>query len=323
MDGRNELIEGQAPHGNLVGPKPEADGGMSTTLADAAAQPRSGGGLREAFRRLMRTRSGRIGFIIVSTYLLLTALGPFIAPYSATEMNFQNRLERPSTTYWFGTDNFGRDIFSRVLRGGIHVLPLAIVATTVGVIGGLIVGMTAGYYGGNVDEIIMRIADGFMSLPSLLLALLVVSALGSSFFTVLLAIGLVFIPRVARIVRSVTLEVKNREFVEAARVRGESTFYIIFREILPNVSAPVSVETAIRMSFAILLTASLSFLGLGAQPPAPDWALMVAQSREFINDAPWLIIFPAMAISGLIIGANLLADGMREVFSYSGEEAQR
>jgi peptide/nickel transport system permease protein len=326
MDARNpRVVQEENPSPtigapDIVAPSPETG---VVVLADAARAPQvPRTGWREIFRRLMRTRTGRIGFALMTFYVVAALLGPIVAPYSSTEMDFLHRLERPSTTHLFGTDQFGRDILSRVLVGTRYILPLAIAATAVGVSGGVIVGMTAGYYGHRVDEITMRIVDGLMSFPSLVLALLIVSVFGSSFGTLLLAIGVVFIPRVARIVRSATLDVKNREFVEAARLRGESATYIIFREILPNVSAPVTVESAIRMSYAILLTASLSFLGLGAQPPTPDWGLMVAQSREFIHDAPWTILFPAMAISGLVIAANLLADGIREVLSYSGEEAQ-
>ncbi len=270
----------------------------------------------------MQTRAGRIGSVIVAVYVLITIAGAWVAPYSATELDIVNAYQGPSSAHWFGTDQFGRDIFSRVLIGARRTILVAAAATAVGVAGGVAIGLAAGYYGKHVDEITMRIVDGFMSFPSLLLALLIVTTLGSSALTVLLAIGVVFIPRVARVVRAATLDVRSQEFIEAARLRGESGAYILFREILPNVSAPVTVEAAIRMSYAILLTTSLSFLGLGAQPPTPDWGLMVAEARTFILEAPSMVIFPALAISILIVGVNLLGDGIREVLNYGGEEAR-
>lgn len=290
-----------------------------TTTTEVAAQQRPAG--VEILRKLMQTRAGRIGFIVFSIYVLAALIGPYVAPYSTTALDFTALLQNPSSDHWFGTDQFGRDIFSRVLSGARRTLLMGIAATAVGVIGGTAWGLTAGYYGKWVDEILMRVADGLMSFPSLLLALLIVTTMGSSAITVLAAIGVVFIPRVARIVRSATLDVRTQEYVEAARLRGETGARIIFREILPNVSAPITVESAIRLSYAILLTSSLSFLGLGAQPPTPDWGLMVAEGREFIDQAPWMVIFPALAISFLVVGANLLADGIRDVLNYGGEEA--
>lgn len=278
-------------------------------------------GVGDILRRVLHTRAGRIGFAVVTLYVVVAIIGPFMAPYSAAELNLVDALRRPSMHHLFGTDQFGRDIFSRILIGTRETLLIAMAATAVGVIGGIAVGLTSGYYGGKVDEIIMRIVDGFMSFPSLLLALLIVTTLGSSFGSILLAIGVVFIPRSGRVVRAATLGVRDQEFVEAARLRGESGAYILFREILPNVSAPVIVDSSIRLSYAILLTTSLSFLGLGAQPPTPDWGLMVAEARDFIQQAPWMVIFPAIAISLLVVGANLLGDGIREVLNYSGEEA--
>lgn len=290
----------------------------ATVLAPAVAVPERRG-VAAFVRAVVRTRAGLVGSIIMSVYVLAALVGPYVAPYSATELNFANLTQGPTLSHPFGTDHFGRDIFSRVLVGARRTLLMAVAATSVGVTCGVVLGLIAGYYGKWVDEITMRIVDGLMSFPSLLLALLIVTTLGSSGWTVLLAIGVVFTPRVARIVRSATLAVRGQEFVEAARLRGESGLYIIFREVLPNVSAPTTVEAAIRLSYAILLTTSLSFLGLGAQPPTPDWGLMVAESRDFIDQAPWMVISPALAISFLVVGANLLADGIRDALNYGSE----
>jgi peptide/nickel transport system permease protein len=184
--------------------------------------------------------------------------------------------------------------------------------TIIGVFFGLLIGLFSGYVGGWVDEILMRLTDIAMSFPGLLLAMLVVAALGSNEINAVLSIGIVFVPKVARVVRSATLGLRHVQFVEAAEVRGESNSYIIFREILPNVWPPVIVETCIRLSYAVLLVVSLSYLGLGAQPPAPDWGLMIAKERAFLASAPWVVLGPATAIVTLIIGVNLFGDGMRE-----------
>lgn len=275
----------------------------------------TGRSLAVLLRSIARTRAGAIGLGIFSAYILIALIGPWLAPHSAYEQDFLKVNQSPSLSHWFGTDAFGRDVLSRILVGARSTISMAVAATFVGVSAGVMVGLVTGYYGGWVDEVIMRIVDGLMSFPSLLLALLIVTTLGSSGINVILAIGLVFTPRVARIVRSAVLAVRGQEFIEAARLRGESGIYIMTREILPNVSAPTTVEAAIRLSYAILLTTSLSFLGLGAQPPTPDWGLMVSQSREYISVAPWTVIFPSLAISFLVVGANLLADGIRDVLS--------
>src|SRR3954464_6296800 len=191
-------------------------------------------------------------------------------------------------------------------------------APALGVGLGVAIGMLVGYKGGKLDEIVMRIMDGMLSFPSLLLAMLIVSSLGSSQINVVIAIMIVFVPRSTRVLRSVTLGLKNLEFVEAAKVRGESTFYVITRELLPNALGPIVVETAIRLSFAILLSTSLGFIGIGVQPPEPDWGLMVSEGRQFLQTAPWLMIFPALAISTAVIGANLFGDGLGTRLAYRG-----
>ena len=184
--------------------------------------------------------------------------------------------------------------------------------TIIGVSFGLLIGLFSGYVGGWIDEILMRLTDIAMSFPGLLLAMLVVAALGSNEINAVLSIGIVFTPKVARVVRSATLGLRHIQFVEAAEVRGETNSFIIFREILPNIWPPIIVETCIRLSYAVLLVVALSYLGLGAQPPAPDWGLMIAKERAFLVTGPWVVLAPAVAIVSLIIGVNLLGDGMRE-----------
>ena len=259
-----------------------------------------------------------VGAILLLLHTALIVVGPFFTPYPFTEFHMTDALQPPSWQYWFGTDNFGRDVFSRVIYGAHGTLLLSASATALGVGLGVAIGMTVGYRGGRWDEVVMRIMDGMLSFPSLLLAMLIMSSLGPSKLNVVIAIMIVFIPRSTRVLRSVTLGLKNLEFVEAAKVRGESAFYVITRELLPNALGPIVVELAIRLSFAILLSTSLGFIGIGVQPPEPDWGLMVSEGRQFLQTAPWLMFFPALAISTAVIGANLFGDGIGTKLAYRG-----
>ena len=222
------------------------------------------------------------------------------------------QLESPSWTFWLGTDQFGRDTLSRIMAGATSLIVVAGSGTLLGIAFGAAVGMSSAYKGGAVDAVVMRIMDGLMSFPTLLLALLVITTLGPSQMNILLTVGIVTLPRVARVLRSVTLSLKQLEFVQSARLRGENTPYIIFREILPNTLPVLGVELSIRLSYAILAVSSLGFLGMGVQPPSSDWGLMIAQGRGFIDGAPWIALAPAGAIASLVVGVNLLTDGIRQ-----------
>ena len=261
-------------------------------------------------RPLLRSSTGTVGLILVGIYILLAIFGPLLAPYPYTDFHLENTLEPPSAQYIFGTDQFGRDIFSRVIFGTRNIFVLSISATALGMLLGIATGLIAGYYGGLLDEIVMRLMDVMMSFPSLLLALLILTTLGPAMSNIVIGIAIVFMPRVARLVRSVVLGIKTKEFVDAARVQGESAFHIMVFEILPNALRPITVEASIRTSYAILLGAALGYLGLGSQPPSPDWGLQVSEGRNFILSAPWVVIFPSLAIASLVVGINLLTDGM-------------
>lgn len=282
---------------------------MSDILADNAVQSEAVSAVKPP-RRV--PKSLIFGGAVVGLFLILAIIGPYITPYPFDELHFGTRLSPPSSDFWWGTDRYGRDIFSRVIAGARLTVFMAGAGTIIGVTIGLLIGLFSGYVGGWIDEILMRLTDIAMSFPGLLLAMLVIAALGSNEINAVLSIGIVFTPKVARVVRSATLGLRHVQFVEAAEVRGESNSYIIFREILPNVWPPIIVETCIRLSYAVLLVVSLSYLGLGAQPPAPDWGLMIAKERAFLVTAPWVVFAPAAAIVSLIIGVNLLGDGMRE-----------
>ena len=250
----------------------------------------------------------------------MAVFGSFITPYSPTEFgieNLQHRLEGPTLFHPFGTDHFGRDVLSRVIAGARSIIWISVIGTALGIFLGTVVGITSGYLGGWADQISMRIMDWLLSFPSLLLALLLITIGAERFqiadsWLIILVIGIAFMPNNSRVIRSAALTVKPLEFVQNARLRGEPLYYIVFREILPNVLPVIGVESTLRLSFALLLTASLGFLGLGVQPPTPDWGLMVSDGREFLSMAPWVALSPALAMGSLVIGVNLLADGIRQ-----------
>lgn len=251
-------------------------------------------------------------------FLLLALIGPLIVPYGENEQIAVDARQAPSSTHLFGTDRLGRDVFSRVVLGTRDIFALAGLGTLLAVLCGTIFGLTSGYLGGLFDEGVMRFFDGLLAIPALLLALLLIGTVGSSRNSVLIVIVIVYTPIVARVVRSVVLPAKTEGYVEAARTQGESMGYILFREILPSVSPALTVEAALRFSYAIFLVASLGFLGVGAQPPTPDWGLMVNEARHNVSQTPWAMYFPAAAIALLVIGVNLMADGLKRVLQRQG-----
>jgi peptide/nickel transport system permease protein len=273
---------------------------------------------RDALSFVLRTTSGRIGLPIVLVFLVLTLIGPWLGgwlPHSPTHIPVplvEYQFLPPSWQFWLGTDQFGRDVLSRMLTGATSLVLTAASGAALGIVLGTIVGIGSGYKGGWVDEIVMRIMDGLMSFPTLLLALLVLFTLGPSRVNIAATIGFVSMPSIARVVRSTTLSLKSMEFIQSARLRGESAAYIIFREILPNVMPVIGVEASVRLSYAILSVASLGFLGLGIQPPSPDWGLAISMGRRFLISAPWIAVAPIVAVSFLVLGLNLLADGIRQ-----------
>lgn len=270
------------------------------------------------FRRLAAYPLSLVGTIIVILFLLLAVFGPNIAPYEYdTIIRGAARLP-PSAEHFFGTDSLGRDVFSRVLWGAREIILIPGIATLLSVLIGTTLGLFLGYYGGWVDEVISRGLDSLLAIPALLLALVMLGTIGPSPVGIILVIVLLYVPIVARVIRSATLNVRASGFIEAAKLRGDSTAYILFQEILPSVLPALAVESALRFSYAIFLTASLGFLGLGVQPPSPDWGRMVNEARDGYARTPWALWYPAGAIALLVIGVNLMADGMRRIFRYEG-----
>lgn len=260
-----------------------------------------------------------LGLVIVVVFILLAFVGPNIAPHQFDELISGAARQQPSWEYPFGTDRLGRDVFSRVLWGAREIITIPGIATAISVFLGTCIGLAVGYYGGWIDEVVSRVLDTLLSIPALVLALVMLGTIGPSPVGIVIVVVLLYTPIVTRVIRSATLNVRSSGFIEAAKLRGESTSYILFREILPSVLPALTVEAALRFSYAIFLTASLGFLGLGVQPPSPDWGRMVSEARANYARTPWELWFPAGAIAALVIGVNLLADGLRRVFRYEGQ----
>jgi peptide/nickel transport system permease protein len=282
------------------------------------AKPVPASRMARAFKRLRRYPATLFGFAVVGIFFLMAIFGPMVAPYKFSDQKLSNKLKPASAEHLFGTDQFGRDIFSRILTGSRDVFSIAGSGTVLAVLLGLTLGLLSGYLGGMADEFLMRLMDVLLSIPPLLLAMIILGTVGPSRLNIVLVVGFLYIPMVSRVVRSVVLDIKTREFVEAAKMRGESNFYILFREILPNVLPPLAVEASMRFSYSIFLVASLGFLGLGVQPPSPDWGMMVSEGRTWFNLAPWVLLYPAGTIALLVVGVAFMSDGLRRMLLPGG-----
>lgn len=282
--------------------------------ADPPVGQASGGGRRAKalVLALLGSWTFIVGAAILSFWIVDALIWPILVPYDP-EALASATLQAPSLAHWFGTDDLGRDVFSRVLAGAATTLTVAPAATALGVVGGILVGLFTGFYRGIADDIIMRIVDSLLAFPLIIIAVLVISILGPSVTNVILVIGIVFTPIVARTVRAAVLVEREREYVAAAKLLGNSGPYIMFAEILPNISGPVAVEVTIRLGYAIFTSATLSFLALGIQQPSPDWGLTISIGRAYLQIAPWEVLFPAAALATLIVAVNLVADGLRQV----------
>jgi peptide/nickel transport system permease protein len=269
--------------------------------------------LARPWKRLGKSASTVFGFLVVFFFLVTAFIGPFVAPYKYSDQILAERLQPPSAKHWFGTDALGRDIFSRILVGSRDVYLVAGSGAILAILIGLLLGLSSGYFGGVLDEVIMRMMDVLLAIPPLLLSMVILGTVGHSRVNVIFVVGFLYTPMVARVVRSVVLDVRTRGFVEAAKLRGESSAYILLQEILPSVLPPLAVESSMRFSYAIFLVASLGFLGLGVQPPSPDWGLMVGEARTWFSQAQWILLFPAGAIALLVVGVAFVSDGLRRI----------
>jgi peptide/nickel transport system permease protein len=268
---------------------------------------RGGSHLRKRARAL-------VGLTIVLTVLLAALVGPEIVPHDPSRKDWTRVLHPPSTGDWFGTDEFGRDVFTRVLYGGRITLTMGMAATLFGALWGISLGSLSGYYGGRIDTALMRSLDVLMAFPGILLAIAIATVLGSGVMNLIVAVGVYAVPIYARITRSLVLSLREQPYVEAARSLGGSNLRIILRHILPNATSALLITTSVTISTSILIAAALSFLGLGPQAGIPEWGVMVSQSRTYMNVAPHLMYFPGLAIVLAAVGFNILGDGLRDIY---------
>ena len=268
---------------------------------------------RSTWRRARRMRNLAMGGMLVALLLLLAVAAPWIAPHDPVRGELDDHLQPPSSRYWFGTDTFGRDVFSRTIHGARISLGIGAAVQVSALTIGVTLGLLSGFYGGTVDNLIMRLAEIIFAFPGLLFAIAIMAVIGPSLHNVFIALGLVSWTSLARVVRGAVLAVKGQEFVEAARALGASNRRIIVRHLLPNIVAPAIILVTLGIGGAILAEASLSFLGLGAQPPTPSWGSMLTVGRDYLTEAPWLSIYPGVAIFLTVMGFNLLGDGLRDL----------
>jgi len=253
-----------------------------------------------------------IGLSIVLFWVVVALLAPVISPHHPTAQDSSYINGGPSAQYPLGTDHMGRDILSRLAYGSRTILILAPLSVLASVVVGTFLGLVGGYFGGIIDEVVMRILDAIMAFPTILLYLIIIAAIGPSPLNVVIAITFVGAPGVARLVRSLTLDIRSRDYVRAAETRGERPLYIMFVEILPNARGPLIIDAMLRVGYAIFAIGTLGFLGLGLPPPTPDWGGMISEARKYIWTSPLNVLWPAVAISSLVVGLNLFADGLRE-----------
>ncbi|HXZ37978.1 MAG TPA: ABC transporter permease [Thermodesulfobacteriota bacterium] len=264
-------------------------------------------------RRLIRNKLAVLGAVLLLFLVAMAVLAPWVATHNPFKLNIKERLQPPSSSHVFGTDGYGRDLFSRVVYGAAIALRVGFLSIIVAMTAGILLGLISGYYRGWIDTVVMRIMDAILSFPIILLAIGIMAVLGAGFANLMIALGVVYTPRFARLVRSSVLSIREKEYIEAARVTGCSDIHILFVHILPNCWAPVIIQATISFGYAILWEAALSFLGLGAPPPSPSWGSLLADGKEVLSRAPWLTYFPGAAIALAVLSLNLFGDGLRDV----------
>ncbi len=290
----------------------EASAGVTITTGEVRARSR-----REDFRRaFLGNRLAVFGAVVLAGFILMAIFAPLLAPYDPLEQDITNKFAPPSASHLFGQDEIGRDVLSRVIYGARISLTAGLVAVAISTVIGTLVGVVAGFFGGWVDAVLMRIMDVILAFPSILLAIVIVTILGPSLTNAMLALGIVFVPQLARVVRSVVISIRERDYIEAERAIGAGNIQIIFSGVLPNSLAPLIVQSTLTLATAILDVAALSFLGLGAQPPSPEWGAMLTDAFKsgysvFIN-GQHAILFPGIAIALSVLAVNFIGDGLRD-----------
>lgn len=268
-----------------------------------------------ALQSLLANRLAMAGFITLLLMLLIAILAPSLAPYSPTDLNYDKVLQPPSREHPFGTDDLGRDVLSRVIYGGRESLRTGYLAVLIGLSGGVFVGVVSGYFGGILDAITQRLVEVFLAFPSILLLLSIVAALGPSLLTVMIAIGFASIPGYSRLVRGSVIATKNQDYVKAAKLIGVRDGAIMLRHILPNIIAPILIYATLSLGGAIMLTAGLSYIGLGAQPPSPEWGAMLNYGRQYLQVGWWMSAFPGLAVFITVLSINVFGDGLQEAMN--------
>ncbi|WP_339226418.1 nickel transporter permease [Oceanobacillus sp. FSL K6-2867] len=272
------------------------------------------------YRKLKKNKSAMFGGFLILFFIIVAIIGPYFTPYQPDTQDMLNKLQSPSGDHWLGTDNFGRDIFSRIIHGTNLTLIVGFFSVLLGGAAGVLIGIFAGYYGGRTDSILMRLMDILLAFPSILLALAIVTVLGGSLQNVIIAVAISSVPVFARIVRGSTLSVKKLEYIDAMRALGASDARIIFKHIFPNITSPIIVQATLNIATAILSASGLSFLGLGAQPPTPEWGAMLSDGRNYLYNAPHVALFPGLAIVLVVLAFNMLGDGLRDAFDPKTKE---
>jgi peptide/nickel transport system permease protein len=291
----------------------DASAGTETSGALDASSPAAA--RRERLRLLLRSPTFLAGAFVILFWVVCALFGQYFVPIDPYVDDMMATLSPPTAEHWFGADALGRDVFSRVIVGSRDILTVAPLATLLGTILGTVIGLIVGYFRGIVDDTVSRLVDAVLALPLIIVAVLALVALGTSSVTVVVVIGVVFAPIIARTVRTAVMLERQLDYVAAAKLRGENAFYIMFVEILPNVTAPILVEATVRLGYAIFTVATLSFLGFGIQPPSPDWGLAISESYGMINGgAWWTVLYDALAIASLVVAVNLVADAIHGVF---------
>ena len=268
--------------------------------------------LKSFFRKLRKNKAAMVGGFLILFFIVVAIAGPYFTPYQPETTDVVNKLQPPTADHWFGTDHHGRDIFSRIIHGMSLTLYVGFFSVILGATAGVVLGIVAGYYGGRIDSFIMRCMDVLLAFPGILLALAIVSVLGGSLQNVIIAVAVFSIPVFARIVRGSTLETRKLEYIDAVKALGASDFRIIFKHILPNVSSPIIVQATLNIATAVLTASGLSFLGLGAQPPTPEWGAMLSDGRNYLYNAPHVAFFPGIMIVLVVLAFNILGDGLRD-----------
>lgn len=282
--------------------------------ADAAAAAEQKRQRRYLVKALLRSPTFMTGLIILLFWVFMAIFSTSITQ-SYTAQDAMNSLQAPSGAHWFGTDDLGRDVFARTMAGARTVLVIAPLATILALLWGSVIGLVAGFYRGLTDDIIMRGIDVLLALPIIITSILILSLFGKGTAIIILTIGVLFTPVISRTVRSAVIGEREREYVMAARLRGERSAFVMAREILPNITQPIIVEGTVRLGYAVFTAATLAFLGFGLAPPSPDWGLTIATQRVFLQIAPWTVLFPAAALASLVVSINLITDGLGRTFS--------